>query len=480
MTMSLRQRSETPPTSTEGVDESALIEQLDALAERYGNRFLLEPAPDNKLPQHGMRSVEAMRLIGEELVLDGIPMRNLATFVTTWMEPEAQRVIAENLHRNFIDHAEYPQTAEIEQRCIRMLADLFHAPGETTGARTQGSSEAIMLGALSLKWKWRERREQAGKATDRPNLVFGGDVHVVWEKFCRYFDVEPRIIPLQPDKYTIGPEDVEPHVDENTIGVAAVLGTTFTGHADDIVGINDLLVRLRDEKGLDVPLHVDGASGGFVWPFLYPDSAWDFRLEQVRSINVSGHKYGLVYPGIGWLVFREKSDLAEDLVFYENYLGKRDATFTLNFSTGSAMVLAQYYNFVRFGHEGYRYIMETMQANARSLAKRISEIGEFELVGDEGAEQLPLVAFQLAGEHNYDEFDVASQLAAERGWMVPAYTLPPNAEHVTIMRALVKLTLGHTLASTLADDIAQACETLGKKGGLHEIDRQRAKTGTGY
>jgi glutamate decarboxylase len=479
MTMSIHERSTTAPTSTNGADE-ALVEQLDALANRYGNRFLLEPAPDNALPQFGMRSVDAMRLIGEELVLDGIPMRNLATFVTTWMEPEAQRVIAENLHRNFIDHAEYPQTAEIEQRCIRMLADLFHAPGETTGARTQGSSEAIMLGALSLKWKWRGRREQAGKATDRPNLVFGGDVHVVWEKFCRYFDVEPRIIPLQPNKYTIGPEDVEPHVDENTIGVAAVLGTTFTGHADDIVGINDLLVRLRDEKGLDVPLHVDGASGGFVWPFLYPDSEWDFRLEQVRSINVSGHKYGLVYPGIGWLVFRETSDLAEDLVFYENYLGKRDATFTLNFSTGSAMVLAQYYNFVRFGHEGYRYIMETMQANARSLATRIRDIGEFELVGEEGAEQLPLVAFKLAGEHNYDEFDVAAQLAAERGWMVPAYTLPPNAEHVTIMRALVKLTLGHTLASTLADDIGQACEVLAKKGGLHPHDRQRAKTGTGY
>ena len=202
----------------------------------YGNRFLLEPAPDDRLPEHGMPAVDAMRLIGEELVLDGIPQRNLATFVTTWMEPEAQRIIVENLHRNFIDHAEYPQTAEIEQRCIRMLADLFHAPGETTGARTQGSSEAIMLGALSLKWNWRQRREAARKDTSRPNLVFGGDVHVVWEKFCRYFDVEPRIIPLQPDKYTIGPEDVEPHVDENTIGVAAVVGTTFTGHADDVAG----------------------------------------------------------------------------------------------------------------------------------------------------------------------------------------------------------------------------------------------------
>ena len=468
------------PSPTGDGRHQPLIKQLDELARAYGNRFLLDPAPDNVIPDHGMTSLDAMRLIAEELVLDGIPQRNLATFVTTWMEPEAQRIIAENLHRNFIDHAEYPQTAEIEQRCIRMLADLFHAPGETTGARTQGSSEAIMLGALSLKWKWRERREKAGKDTSKPNLIFGGDVHVVWEKFCRYFDVEPRIIPLQPDKYTIGPEDVEPYVDENTIGVAAVLGTTFTGHADDIPGINDMLVRLRDEKGIDVPLHVDGASGGFVWPFLYPDSKWDFRLEQVRSINVSGHKYGLVYPGIGWLIFRERSDLAEDLVFYENYLGKTDATFTLNFSTGSSMVLAQYYNLIRFGRGGYTYIMEMMQANSRRLAEQIAGMDQFRLVGDPDAEQLPLVAWQLDGDYPYDEFDIASQLAAERGWMVPAYTLPPNAQHVTIMRALVKLTLGHGLATTLASDIAQACETLEKKGGLHEIDRKRVKTGTGY
>ncbi len=462
------------------VATGALGRELDKLADEYGNRFLLEPSPDNELPKHGMRAVDAMRLIGEELWLDGIPNRNLATFVTTWMEPEAQRVIAENLHRNYIDHAEYPQTAEIEQRCIRMIASLFNAPGETTGTRTQGSSEAIMLGALSLKWKWRARREAAGKDHTRPNLVFGGDVHVVWEKFCRYFDVEPRIIPLQPEKYTIGPEDVEPHVDENTIGVAAVLGTTFTGHADDIVGINHLLLTLKERQGWDVPLHVDAASGGFVWPFLYPHSEWDFRLEQVRSINVSGHKFGLVYPGIGWLVFRESDDLPEELVFYENYLGKRDATFTLNFSTGSSMVLAQYYNFVRFGHDGYRYIMETMRENARALARRIEGIGEFQLIGSEDEEQLPLVAFQLAGNHNYDEFDVSSQLSAERGWMVPAYTLPPKAEHVTIMRALVKLTLGHTLATTLADDIAEACKVLAEKGGLHPHDRKRAKTGVGY
>src|SRR6478672_115573 len=445
----------------------------------YGTEFLRRAAPDDRLPERGMFAVDAMRLLGEELVLDGIPNRNLATFVTTWMEPEAQRIIAENLHRNYIDHAEYPQTAEIEQRCIRMLADLWHAPGETTGTRTQGSSEAIMLGALCLKWKWRARREKAGLDTLRPNLVFGGDVHVVWEKFCRYFDVEPRIVPLQPGKYTIGPEDVAPHVDENTIGVAAVLGTTFTGHKDDIVGINDLLVQVKQERGLDVPLHIDGASGGFVWPFLYPDSPWDFRLEQVRSINVSGHKFGLVYPGIGWLVFREVADLAPDLVFMENYLGKTDATFTLNFSTGSSMVLAQYYNFVRFGREGYTYIMRNMEENARALGDKLEELGRFELIGRD-EEQLPLVAFRLAGPQPYNEFDIAWQLSAERGWMVPAYTLPPDAQDVTIMRALVKETMSREHVDTLARDIEDACTTLAAKGGAHESERAKMVTGPGH
>jgi len=445
----------------------------------FGNRFLVEDAPDKGFPAGGMSAVDAMRLVDEELMLEGVPYKNLATFVTTWMEPEAQRIVSENLYRNFIDHAEYPITAEIEQRCIRMLADLFNAPGETTGARTQGSSEAIMLGALSLKWKWKQRREAASLPVDKPNLVFGGDVHVVWDKFCRYFDVEPRIVPLREGKYTIGPEDVEPHVDENTIGVAAVLGTTFTGHKDDIVGIDELLRRIKSERELDVPLHVDAASGGFVWPFLYPDSEWDFRLEQVRSINVSGHKFGLVYPGIGWLIFREKADLAEDLVFYENYLGKTDATFTLNFSTGASMVLAQYYNLVRFGREGYSHVMKAMQSNARALAAKLEAMGHFELIGAD-AEQLPLVAFKLTGEHPYDEFDVSWQLSAERGWMLPAYTMPPNAEDVKVMRALVKLTLSRARIDHLAVDIEQACATLERKGGADPAERKRAELGPGH
>jgi glutamate decarboxylase len=451
----------------------------DRLDEAPAGAWLTVDAPQDTIPETAMSPTAAMRLVTNELAVEGIPERNLATFVTTWMEPEARLVIEENLHRNFIDHAEYPMTAEIEQRCIRMLADLFHAPGETTGARTQGSSEAIMLGALSLKWNWRERREAAGKSTEKPNLVFGGDVHVVWEKFCRYFDVEPRIVPLRPDKYTIGPEDVEPHLDENTIGVAAVVGTTFTGHADDVVGINELLIRFRDEKGLDIPLHIDGASGAFVWPFLYPDSKWDFRLEQVRSINASGHKFGLVYPGIGWLIFREKSDLAEDLVFYENYLGKTDATFTLNFSTGSAMVLAQYYNFVRFGKSGYRLIMEIMQRNAASLAAELANIGPFQIIG-EGEETLPLVAFNLAEEQSYDEFDIAFQLSAERGWMVPAYTMPPDAHDVKMMRALVKVNLSRSLVDRLVEDITDGIKTLQTKGPVSPSERARVNTSVSH
>ena len=442
-------------------------------------RFIGEAAPDHKIPDDPMDPEDARLLIDQELLLDGDPEKNLATFVTTWMGPDATDLIAQNLHRNFIDHAEYPQTAEIEQRCIRMLADLFHAPGETMGARTQGSSEAIMLGALAMKWKWRARQEAAKKGTEKPNLIFGGDVHVVWEKFCRYFDVEPRIVPLQEDKLVIGPEDVEPHIDENTIGVAAVLGTTFTGHADDIVGIDRWLVELKGDRGLDVPLHVDAASGGFVWPFLYPDSEWDFRLEQVRSINVSGHKFGLVYPGIGWLVFRERSDLASDLVFYENYLGKTDATFTLNFSTGASMVLAQYYNFVRYGRDGYEYVLRAMQDNARALAGKLEATGDFELIGAE-REQLPLVAFKLTGERSYDEFDVSWQLSAERGWMVPAYTMPPDAQEVKIMRALVKQTLSRAQIDRLAADISQACAMLDEKGGAHPAERKRMKRGPGY
>lgn len=446
------------------------------LPAHYGSSFFVDGVPDHAFPEHGMSARDGYELIAAELELDGDPGRNLATFVTTWMEPEAQRIAAENMHRNFIDHAEYPRTAEIEQRCIRMLGDLFNAPGEVRGARCQGSSEAIMLAGLAAKWRWRARR---GDDSARPNLVYGRDVHVVWDKLCRYFDIEPRPVPMHAEHFTIGADDVESLIDENTIAVVAVLGTTFTGHADDAAGIDELLGRLRSERGLDVPLHIDAASGGFVWPFLHPGEVWDFRLDSVRSINVSGHKFGLVYPGIGWLVFREPEDLPEDLVFYENYLGETDATFTLNFSTGSSMVLAQYYNLCRFGRAGYTAIIGAMDRNARYLAEQIESLGHFELIGSERP-QLPLACFRLAGEHDFDEFDLSGQLAARRGWMVPAYTLPPDAEQVTVMRALVKENVGHAAATTLVEDLALACETLKQKGGLHPRERRRAHCGHGY
>ena len=289
-------------------------------------------------------------------------------------------------------------------------------------------------------------------------------MHVVWEKFCRYFDVEPRIVPLKPDKYTIGPEDVEPHIDENTIGVAAVLGTTFTGHADDIPGINDYLVTLKDDRGLDVPLHVDAASGGFVWPFLYPHSEWDFRLEQVRSINVSGHKFGLVYPGIGWLVFREKNDLPEDLVFYENYLGKRDATFTLNFSTGSAMVLAQYYNFVRLGHDGYRYVMETMKYNARTLGER--DRGDRRVRTDRRRARRAASARRVQTRRGAQLRRVRRRRAARGRARLDGARLHAAAQRRTRQdHARARQADARPLADDcLGDDIAQACETLEAEG----------------
>ena len=445
----------------------------------YLPRFFTEGVPETKFPDAGMGPREAYELVDQETNLDGDTFRNLATFVCTFMEPEAEKLILEHLHTNFIDHAEYPRSAEIERRCVRMLGDLFNAPGEAAGARCQGSSEAIMLGGLAAKWRWKKARKDAGGDISQPNLVFGGDVHVVWEKFCRYFEVEPRIIPLTEEKFTIGPEDVEPLLDENTIGVAAVLGTTFTGECDDVEGINDLLVKVKDDRGLDIPLHVDAASGGFIWPFLYPETKWDFRLEQVSSINVSGHKFGYVYPGVGWLVLRSREELPEDIIFYENYLGETDATFTLNFSTGSSHVLAQYYMFCRLGREGYAEVAESMRKNTEHLRRLLEELGHFEMIGAEN-EQLPLVCFRLSEEQNYDEFDISGQLASERGWMLPAYTMPPNAEAVTVMRALVKSNLDRARTDLLASDIAEACETLAKKGGLHEEERQRVHTGTGY
>jgi len=445
----------------------------------FAERYFTELAPVRELPEHSRDPRVALALVQSEMLLDGDPAKNLATFVTTFMEPEARVVIDANLHRNWIDHAEYPRTAEIANRCVRMLHHLFHGEGqpEAPGTATAGSSEAVMLGALAMKWRWRNARAAAGKPTDRPNLVYGADVHVVWDKFCRYFDVEPRQANLPRGRTTVGPEELGPLIDENTIGVVAVVGTTFTGECDDVALIDAHLRDLRG-RGLDVPMHVDAASGGFVFPFSHPQFEWDFRLESVKSVNVSGHKFGLVYPGVGWLVFRDEHQLPEQLVFYEDYLGERDATFTLNFSGSSAFILAQYYNFVRFGRQGYASLVRTMDKNAEALRARLGEEEALELFHDDEP-RLPLVISRVREEEPFTATDLVGELAQRRGWMVPAYMLPPDNDDQQIMRMLVKVNQTRELAEALADDVTKSIADLRRRAAGHHV-RRPVHRGHGY
>lgn len=426
---------------------------------KYGTRFFEESVPKYEMPESGMPANAAYQLIHDELNLDGNPDLNLATFVTTWMEPEADKLIMENIHKNFIDHDEYQQTAMIEKRVVNMLARLFQAPEENdfVGVSTIGSSESILLALLAHKWMWKKRQRTEGRSIDKPNIVFGADVHVVWEKFARYFDVEARIVPMDPKKFILDIDKISRLIDENTICVGAVLGTTFTGQHDPIKEINDLLLDIKKDKGWDIPIHVDGASGGFIAPFVYPDLKWDFRLEQVKSINVSGHKFGLVYPGVGWLIFRDEKNLPKDLIFNVNYLGGEMPTFTLNFSKNSDMVLAQYYNLLRLGKEGYKRIMKNIFENATYLSKLLVETGIFEELNSRMF--LPVLALRLKKAVDFDVYKLSEKLR-ERGWIVPAYTLPPNAENVAVLRIVVKENFSRDMAEMLFKDIMNSCKAL--------------------
>jgi glutamate decarboxylase len=428
----------------------------------YGSRYFSESIPKYEMPDEGMPAKAAYQLIHEELNLDGNPALNLASFVTTWMEPEADRLIMDSVGKNYVDNDEYPQTSKIQDRVVNMLARLFNAPPESKsmGTGTIGSSEAIMLGLLAHKWTWRKRREKEGKSTLKPNIVMGADVHTVWEKFAKYFDVELKLIPLKRDFYTITAEDVAKEIDENTIAVGAVIGTTFTGQMDPIKEINDLLVDIKKTKGWDIPIHVDGASGGFVAPFIFPDMEWDFRLEHVRSINVSGHKYGLVYPGVGWIIFKDKSDLPEDLIFDINYLGGLMPNYSLNFSKGSSTIIAQYYNFIRLGKKGYKAIMTNMFNNNLYLAGELEKSGKFELINKNII--VPLVAVTLK-DADFTVFQLSEKLR-EKGWIVPAYTLPADAEDVAVLRMVVKENFGRDMVEMLLEDVMGAYTKLEKEG----------------
>jgi len=427
------------------------------LSATYSDRLFSEEVPKHQLPAGSMPADAAYRLVADELNLDGNPALNLASFVTTWMEPEADRIGAEAANRNLIDEEEYPRTQVIHQRVVSMVADLFNAPEDAVGTATEGSSEAIMLALLAHKWTWRARREAAGEPADRPNVVIGADVHTCWEKFTRYFEVEARIAPMGEDSFTLTAADVEARVDENTIAVGCVLGTTFTGQVDDVEGIDALLHRLHDEKGLDIPIHVDAASGGLIAPFHYPDLKWDFRLQRVRSINVSNHKFGLVYPGLGTVVFRHPSDLPKDLIFDITYLGGHMPNYSLNFSRSAAPVLQQYFNFLRLGREGYARVMQNVMDNASYLEGRLSDTGRFELLTD--ARYLPVVVVRSAQQRPVDVFALAEQVRRQ-GWIVPAYTLPPDADDVHVLRMVVKENFSRDMAELLVADIESGMQAL--------------------
>jgi glutamate decarboxylase len=408
--------------------------------------------PRYRLPERGVLPRTALQVVRDELILDGNARLNLATFVTTWMEPEAEALMAECSPKNMIDKDEYPQTAELEKRCVNILSSLWHAPsgGQATGCSTTGSSEACMLGGMALLWRWRQRRRAAGQDASKPNLVMGSNVQVCWEKFCRYWQVEPRYVPMVPGRLHLRGQEAAAKCDENTIGVVAIMGSTMDGSYEPVLEISQELDKLQAEQGCDVPVHVDGASGGFVAPFLQPDLEWDFRVPRVASINASGHKYGLVYPGVGWVMWRDAQALPEDLIFRVNYLGGEMPTFALNFSRPGAQVAAQYYNFVRLGHEGYRHVQQTCQDIAVHLSGQIAKIGSFELLTE--GKDLPVFAFKLRDEvTSYSVFDLSERLRM-RGWQVPAYTFPADLTDMAVMRIVVRNGFSRDLANLLLDD----------------------------
>jgi glutamate decarboxylase len=435
----------------------------ETLAPAYTGRLGTDPIPALRLPKAESDPEAAYRFIHDELMLDGSSRLNLATFVTTWMDPQADRLMAETFDKNMIDKDEYPATAEIETRCVNMVADLFHAEGLTsdpasaTGVSTVGSSEAVMLGGLALKWWWRQRREQEGKDATKPNLILGSNVQVVWEKFCRYFDVEPKYLPMAKGRYVITPEQVRDAVDENTIGVVAILGTTFTGELEPVAEIAAALDDIAANGGPDVPLHVDAASGGFVVPFLHPELKWDFKIPRVVSINVSGHKYGMTYPGIGFVVWRSKEYLPEDLVFRVNYLGGDMPTFTLNFSRSGNQVVGQYYNFIRLGVAGYTQIMESLRDTALMLSAAISKIDNMHIITDGTA--IPVLSFEVVDDPGFTVFDISHELRA-RGFQVPAYTMPADAEDVAVLRIVLREGFSQDLAYKLVTAINEVVQQL--------------------
>ena len=420
----------------------------------YGKGGELLSVPRDVLPDGELHPALAAQVIHDELMLDGNARLNLATFVTTTMEPEARLLMDACIDKNMIDKDEYPQTAELERRCVAMLGHLWHAPdADVIGCSTTGSSEAAMLAGMALKRRWQQRRRAAGEAADRPNLVMGANVQVCWEKFANYWEVEPRYVPMEGERFHLGAEEAVALCDENTIGVVAILGSTFDGSYEPVAGIVAALDAYQARTGVDVPVHVDAASGGMVAPFIDPDLTWDFQLERVASINTSGHKYGLVYPGVGWVLWRHTDYLPEELVFRVDYLGGDMPTFALNFSRPGAQVVAQYYTFIRLGFEGYRRVQQASRDVALHLSSALAGLGPFRLITD--GSELPVFACTTTDDvRNFTVYDVARGLR-ERGWLVPAYAFADNRADLSALRFVIRNGFTHDLVDLLVADVGR-------------------------
>ncbi|MEW9520765.1 glutamate decarboxylase [Streptomyces tubercidicus] len=409
--------------------------------------------PRHALPDGPLSPHTAYQFVHDELMLDGNSRLNLATFVTTWMEPQAGVLMAECRDKNMIDKDEYPRTAELEKRCVAMLADLWHAPdpAAAVGCSTTGSSEACMLAGIALKRRWMQKNQDRYPGKARPNLIMGANVQVCWEKFCNFWEVEARMVPMEGDRFHLDAPSAAALCDENTIGVVAILGSTFDGSYEPVAEICAALDEVQRQHGWDIPVHVDGASGAMIAPFLDPELVWDFRLPRVASINTSGHKYGLVYPGVGWALWRDTDALPEELVFRVNYLGGDMPTFALNFSRPGAQVAAQYYTFLRLGRAGFRAVQQATRDVARSMAERIGALDDFTLLTD--GDQLPVFAFTTAGHVTaFDVFDVSRRLK-ERGWLIPAYTFPENREDLSVLRVVCRNGFSLDLADLFLSDL---------------------------
>lgn len=420
----------------------------------YASTDLSTGMPKYRFPkgEHDPRHV--YQVIHDELMLDGNSRQNLATFCQTWLDPEIHTLMDACVDKNMIDKDEYPQTAELEARCVNMLADLWKAPNvvQSIGCSTTGSSEAAMLGGMAMKWRWREQRRSQGKSTDKPNLVCG-PVQICWHKFARYWDIELREIPMEKDHLIMTPEEVIKRCDENTIGVVPTLGVTFTCQYEPVKAVSDALDELQTITGLDIPIHVDAASGGFLAPFVDPELVWDFRLPRVKSINASGHKFGLSPLGVGWVVWRDKCDLPEDLIFNVNYLGGNMPTFALNFSRPGGQIVTQYYNFLRLGREGYSKVHQACYDTAQYIAEVIADMGPFDIIYD-GKGGIPALSWSLKDESEYgfNLYDLSDRLRS-RGWQVPAYSMPPNREELVIMRILVRHGFSRDLGELFIADL---------------------------